>query len=82
MRAGFHKTRKNLGHFLLTETGIIYPFKLTKDNNSRYFPILNGLINTLRGRERYKNTIFLDNGCSYMIVGEDSRKNLKTQKIM
>ena len=48
---------------------IINPPKHTKILNSHYSPIINGCMNTIRGKEKFKKfRIIFDSGCSSKIV--------------
>ena len=48
---------------------IINPPKHTKKLNSRYSPILNGCMNTRRGKAKFnKFRIVLDSGCSFTLI--------------
>ena len=48
---------------------ILNPPKHTKLLNSHYSPILNGCMNTRKGRAKFKNfQILLDSGCSSNIL--------------
>ena len=48
---------------------IINPTKIAKNINTHYYPILNGSMNTRKGRAKLKNfRIILDSICSSIIV--------------
>ena len=48
--------------------GILNPSKHTKNNDSRYYPILCVCMNARRGKGEYKNRIVLDSGFSSTIL--------------
>ena len=48
---------------------ILNLYKITKNTNRHYSPILNVRMNTRKGREKFKNfQILLDSGCSSTIL--------------
>ena len=48
---------------------ILNPPKRTKKLNNKYSPILHVCMNTIKGKEKFKNfQIILDSGCSSTIV--------------
>ena len=48
---------------------MINPPKRTKNINIHYYPIIHGYMNTIHGREKFRNfLILLDSGFNYTIV--------------
>ena len=58
---------KKLNKHLLHD--IINPYKITENININYSPLLNGFINTRKGKEKFnKSRILLDDVYSYTVV--------------
>ena len=60
---------------------MINPPKRAKNLNIHYSPIINGCMNTRKGKTRFKNfRIIFDSGCSYTIVTRRIIKKLCPEK--